>query len=288
MARRDLHECWQRQVDEMDAMEALHAEWFECDDEVTAAKIRSTLETTIVEDIPEAQENGLNLRYTIWLESCESTRTVGCRVTLPMSYPESGLPQISIVTRSNAPVTKSEGLKIQSDVLVEIQELLGDECIFQAVDVATASLNDLLAGKSDSVEEHAREERDAQNITVGRRLIWFHHIKSPTKKRHIETWGSELNLRGYYKPGYPGILIVEGAEDSVEEYCSRLRALTWKAMVVKGTDVENDSHAATASFESRLRFKHNKVLPLEEGDMKVLAEHCRKAGLHDLFMTQMH
>eukprot|EP00041_Stephanoeca_diplocostata_P017984 m.372928 g.372928 ORF g.372928 m.372928 type:complete len:100 (-) comp20881_c0_seq1:215-514(-) len=79
MARRDLHECWQRQVDEMDAMEALHAEWFECDDEVTAAKIRSTLETTIVEDIPEAQENGLNLRYTIWLESCESTRTVGCR-----------------------------------------------------------------------------------------------------------------------------------------------------------------------------------------------------------------
>ncbi len=45
---------------------------------------------------------------------------------------------------------------------------------------------------------------------MGRKLIWFHHILSTTKRKAIVKWAAELELGGYSKPGYPGVLIVEG------------------------------------------------------------------------------
>jgi len=38
--------------------------------------------------------------------------------------------------------------------------------------------------------------------TLGRRLIWSHHIKSQTKRKHIVEWAAELALVGFCKPGY--------------------------------------------------------------------------------------
>lgn len=46
--------------------------------------------------------------------------------------------------------------------------------------------------------------------TIARRLIWFHHILSTTKRKCIINWGSELELGGYCVPGHPGVLICEG------------------------------------------------------------------------------
>ncbi len=45
---------------------------------------------------------------------------------------------------------------------------------------------------------------------IARRLIWFHHILSTTKRKSIVAWGSELELGGYCVPGHPGVLICEG------------------------------------------------------------------------------
>ena len=45
---------------------------------------------------------------------------------------------------------------------------------------------------------------------IGRKLIWFHHILSTTKRKAVVKWAAELELGGYSKPGYPGVLIVEG------------------------------------------------------------------------------
>ena len=45
---------------------------------------------------------------------------------------------------------------------------------------------------------------------IARRLIWFHHILSTTKRKCIINWGSELELGGYCVPGHPGVLVCEG------------------------------------------------------------------------------
>ena len=49
---------------------------------------------------------------------------------------------------------------------------------------------------------------------IGRKLIWFHHILSTTKRKAIVKWAAELELGGFSKPGYPGVLIVEGMQVS--------------------------------------------------------------------------
>jgi hypothetical protein len=34
--------------------------------------------------------------------------------------------------------------------------------------------------------------------------VWFHHIKSTTKRKHIVAWARELGIAGASKPGMPG------------------------------------------------------------------------------------
>jgi hypothetical protein len=63
--------------------------------------------------------------------------------------------------------------------------------------------------------------------------MWFHHIRSPQKKRSITSWAKELELAGVCRTGYPGVLVVEGTCSGCAEYVSRLRRLRWAAMAVR-------------------------------------------------------
>eukprot|EP00038_Savillea_parva_P025913 m.50125 g.50125 ORF g.50125 m.50125 type:complete len:364 (+) comp7207_c0_seq1:195-1286(+) len=139
-------------------------------------------------------------------------------------------------------------------------------------------------GVSQSATTATASHRVDPDTAVGRRLVWSHHIKSTTKKKQIVSWADELGLSGYCKPGYPGIILVEGCERDVAEYMQRLRRLTWKALVVKGEEVHP---AGTADAERRLPVGAG-VEMMDEGDMARLGQLCKEVGLHDLFMTQMH
>ena len=44
----------------------------------------------------------------------------------------------------------------------------------------------------------------------------MHHIKNLNKRKSILEWAAELNLRGFSKPGFPGIVICEGLDSSVK------------------------------------------------------------------------
>lgn len=63
-------------------------------------------------------------------------------------------------------------------------------------------------------------------------LIWFHHIKSLEKRKRMVEWARELRLAGGCKPGFPGVVVVEGAEDDAREFVARVRSLPWQAMQV--------------------------------------------------------
>ena len=64
----------------------------------------------------------------------------------------------------------------------------------------------------------------------------FHHIKSLTKRKHIVEWAGELKLGGFSKPGFPGIVVIEGLEEDAAEYVQRLKRLRWQAMAVRAED----------------------------------------------------
>ena len=75
---------------------------------------------------------------------------------------------------------------------------------------------------------------------LARRLIWFHHIKAPSKRRDAVAWARELRLGGFSKPGYPGVVVVEGRREDCEEYVARLKSLSWKAMSVRLAEDEGE------------------------------------------------
>jgi len=46
-------------------------------------------------------------------------------------------------------------------------------------------------------------------------------------------WSTELRLWGLSKPGYPGVIVVEGVEEQVDEFVHRIKQLQWKALQVR-------------------------------------------------------
>jgi hypothetical protein len=62
-------------------------------------------------------------------------------------------------------------------------------------------------------------------------LIWFHHLLSTTKRKAILAFES---LRGISKPGYPGILVLQGPKDIVNDAVTELKGMRWQAMQVRG------------------------------------------------------
>ncbi|GJE86616.1 hypothetical protein PsYK624_026960 [Phanerochaete sordida] len=60
-----------------------------------------------------------------------------------------------------------------------------------------------------------------------RLLFTFHHILSEKKKTFIRKEARELGLYGICKIGYPGVLAVEGTEESVSTYAHGIKSLRW-------------------------------------------------------------
>lgn len=50
----------------------------------------------------------------------------------------------------------------------------------------------------------------------------------------MAAWSSDLKVGGYAKVGYPGVLVLEGEQDAVQQYVVLLRNQHWKAMAVRG------------------------------------------------------
>jgi hypothetical protein len=82
-------------------------------------------------------------------------------------------------------------------------------------------------------EGSSSQPEESGELLLGRRLVWFHHIKSETKRKAIVAMAREAGLRGLSKPGFPGLIAVEGREAAVEDYVSALREMRWQAMEVR-------------------------------------------------------
>ena len=101
-------------------------------------------------------------------------------------------------------------------------------------------------------------------------------------------WASELGLVGLCKPGYPGVLIVQGEAGAVAEYLSRLRALRWKAMAVRAQEeVEGGAaDSAMAAFRAAVGVDEGEdaVRMLGDGAMGEAAAAMDALGEGDTFL----
>lgn len=64
-------------------------------------------------------------------------------------------------------------------------------------------------------------------------LLTSHHLVSPTKRRDMQAWSSQLHVAGFAKVGYPGVIYCEGAQRSVEEFVANVKAMQWLALRVR-------------------------------------------------------
>ena len=122
-----------------------------------------------------------------------------------------------------------------------------------------------------------------RDASIARRLIWFQHIKASGKRKAAQSWAKELGLGGFSKPGYPGIIVVEGRFDDCETYVSRLKRLSWKAMSVRVAEEE----AADALEQNAVGRESGRRLPaafeeLPENGLGVMGEALREAGLEHM------
>lgn len=122
-------------------------------------------------------------------------------------------------------------------------------------------------------------------VTFGRRLIYSHHIISKVKRADIKALASDHKLTGYMKIGWPGLLIIEGAEDDCIDFYDKIRRWNWQYLVVRG---EQQVSLPVSSDDVKTIQAHRSFQSFEEvEDMSIVAQHCRDVGLESLFRTSM-
>ncbi|GAA5823390.1 hypothetical protein JCM3770_006849 [Rhodotorula araucariae] len=137
-------------------------------------------------------------------------------------------------------------------------------------------------------------------------LLWSHHLLATSKRKDIVAWSTELGLYGISKPGYPGVIIVEGLASNVDEFVHRIKQLQWKALQVRceldgplvDAPLADDGVGAKDAPGWAVRRKSHlgpvldprsvdKVCVKEVETLHEVGELMRAAGLWDVFTTAL-
>ena len=161
--------------------------------------------------------------------------------TMPPGYPSKRAPSFDVRAAASASLEEISELRAAGESAMldargveeeEEEEEDGAECVAPALDAIRARIEEL-----DATLRRRAEDRETTtttttttttsttSTTVSRRLLWFHHIKAKSKRKDAVAFARELDLGGFSKPGYPGVVVVEGRRENADEYVRRLRAL---------------------------------------------------------------
>jgi len=120
---------------------------------------------------------------------------------------------------------------------------------------------------------------------IARTLLRSHHLLSTQKRKSILTWSSELSLWGISKVGYPGIIIVEGRKEDVEEFERRIKGLNWLALSTRWQEVDpiDASEEKLGGVVGARPGQKGRVIEVES--VSEVGEMMRLAGLEDMFQS---
>ena len=171
-------------------------------------------------------------------------------------------------------------------------EMVGDEAVFLLMNHADEWIQESWPAFCQNINTTATSSPNKQQPTIsqqsnnskilGRRLIYSHHIISKIKRADMKQLASHYKLTGYIKIGWPGLIIIEGAEANCVNFYEDIKVWAWKYLVVRGEQQEK-TPGNCQSIDQLRKFTSF----VEESDMSVVANHCRQVGLESLFRTSM-
>lgn len=117
----------------------------------------------------------------------------------------------------------------------------------------------------DAVQEHTIEaknqsakEDSAKLQEIYHVLFTSHHLKSSTKRRHLQQWSASLSLDGFAKIGHPGVIYAQGERANLEEFVDNVKSMQWLALKVRFVEpvkVDILQHEATAHTRTWKEFQ---------------------------------
>ncbi|RLN95114.1 hypothetical protein BBJ28_00000120 [Nothophytophthora sp. Chile5] len=236
---------------------------------------------------PSRPETRTQYRYTIRFKDLRFGREVPTlTLTCVQGYPVASRLQFEVHCPQ---LSRLETEKLNADLLALTTSALASN------EVAALQLYQQMHELLSDVQTHRRQDDEGEKaeaeapqprMILGRRAIYFHHIIASNKRRVVKEWASELQLGGFSKIGWPGIVIVEGAEANAQEYVRRLQHLRWKQMTVRGEQTQELTEGDSRGLDALRRLPRG-FQEFPEDGMSSLAAGCRAAGLEELFLTTM-
>ena len=183
-----------------------------------------------------------------------------------------------------------DGDGYEDEVQEDDEDGRGEECALSAVEAARQAFLDYLASIPPDKEREASFNTDESRRKRGRRLVWFHHVKSGKKRKKMREWSAQLSVDGVVKCGYPGVCVMEGEVQACDEFVRRLRGLGWSAMSVRAAEDDDEEFVDDGDGEgaaSRRGLRRGWSEIGEDGGMSALAEVLRHANLERLMSAAL-
>jgi hypothetical protein len=231
---------------------------------------------------------------------CSIIICLTCR--LPPGYPVSAKLEVSSVNletttkSSSSPTLRKSALDALPNLLAACRQVaLEDEDVEEALFLVFSRAEEWIQEEwpnyakatRNQVDQDSQQQQQQQPAPfgttatiLGRRLIYSHHIISKIKRADIKRLASDFQLTGYMKIGWPGLIIIEGAEQDCLDFYDEIRPWQWKYLVVRG---EQQERCCGRAIDENRKFEQF----LEVDDMSLVARHCREVGLEPLFRTSM-
>ncbi|KAF1332145.1 Major facilitator superfamily, partial [Globisporangium splendens] len=253
------------------------------------AQIQGKYEAHVYADAPPPQQR---LQYAIRYTRSFGKETPTLEISYPPEYPAHATVEFTIrcpfLSRHDMETLHAQLTAIATNAHGEVVVLQLYQQMLETLTQVHAAMEEEAALMVTAVDkDKAKSNADVSGSldkVLGRRAIYFHHIINPNKRHVVMEWALELQLGGFSKIGWPGIVIVEGPEANVREYVRRLQHLRWKQIVVRGEQTEVCPEGETIDAMRRLPRGFQEF---PETGMSALAAACRDAGVEELFLTTM-
>ncbi|XP_068004842.1 RWD domain-containing protein 2A [Melanerpes formicivorus] len=172
------------------------------------------------------------LQFSIAVDVGEAKVKVELQVMLPHKYPHV-VPQL--FARSDA-LHRQQQLQLNTGLTSHISSLdSGELCLCEAVQWVKD--NSLPYLENSKVSSESASEGVIVKETLHRMWIYSHHIYRQELRKKIFDSAKKLNLTGFCLTGKPGVICVEGLQESCEEFWRVIRYPNWKHISCK--HVEN-------------------------------------------------
>ncbi|KAI5885279.1 uncharacterized protein SCHCODRAFT_02593693 [Schizophyllum commune H4-8] len=189
----------------------------------------------------------LPISFKVWVEGHD----LRVYVSLPVDYPEvSKLPNVAV---KGTTISRAEQDRWTSLIRERLQEASDNEQ--PTYNLVALNLFPLL---HEDAEKRSAEATSLSSVSLTdtptspeplfHALFTSHHLVSPTKRRNMQSWTASLNISGFAKVGYPGVIYAYGPKDAVEDFVDRVKAMQWLALRLRFLDAlpEEEQDASKA------------------------------------------